>query len=404
MKRNATRRIHQPAPRDKAALWAIIETGKHSDGRQVKQFEAYHAAEILKEIDPDGVREYMKRTTRRNPRDKDGVLRLGGKMVTVPMNQQSRGLVPDTYAYRINLDERGDFNADVIEEDGHELWNIQVEDGEIGEVRDGWMKHGRDLKGLTEYLVHMGVIADGSRIVGLQEAERLWHRNPQRRTRHNPSQHFIVGVTYETYTQESIENGDAEDRGWESEKEPMELRDALAVLNRYGPYDSIDDRGESFIAYHADVQEDYRTGEQTAYDVVVEGSAANLKRLLAAYDKKWKRNGKRTRKNPHPMFQDLKDAEYDENEYGWIVTRDHLDDKDVEIIGPRQCSKAMIAQLRKGKGQAFRMKDDDGILYYSGRYIGPDDEWMFSPLSDFGEPNAGAVIIEYRDKRGWRAL
>jgi len=312
VKRNATQRIHQPASRDKAVLWSIIETGKHPDGRQVKQFEAYHAAEILKEIDPDGVREYMMGITRTNPRDKDGVLRLGTRMKVIDMK-----LKPALYGFRIDLHERGEFRAAVQREDGEDVYAIENnEDGEIPEVVDGWMTGIQDLWGLADYLTEMGVIASGSVIYPFTKAEAFWESGKQyydeKRTRHNPSQHFIVGVTYATYTEESIENGDAEDRGWESEKEPMELRDALAVLNRYGPYDNIDDRGDSFIAYHSDVQENYRTGEQIAYDVVVEGSAANLTRLLAAYDKKWKRNGKRTRKNPSNqiMLSDREDLDW----------------------------------------------------------------------------------------------
>lgn len=90
-------------------------------------------------------------------------------------------LKPATYGYRINLDERGLFSADVVEDDGHELYEVKSDPDawdEIHEVEDGWMRHARDLVGLTAYLVHLGKIARGSRILTMPEAERVWKVRP----------------------------------------------------------------------------------------------------------------------------------------------------------------------------------------------------------------------------------
>lgn len=100
-----------------------------------------------------------------------------------PTKRGASGLKPATYGYRINLDERGLFSADVVEDDGHELYEVKSDPDawdEIHEVEDGWMRHARDLVGLTAYLVHLGKIARGSRIVAMPEAEKLWKRNPPR--------------------------------------------------------------------------------------------------------------------------------------------------------------------------------------------------------------------------------
>jgi hypothetical protein len=86
-------------------------------------------------------------------------------------------------------------------------------------------------------------------------------------------------------------------------------------------------------------------------------------------------------------------------EYAWVITRDHLDDKAVYVAGPHDATPEQLAVARKD-GKPFNIYDDDGYLYYSGRYVGPDDEAMFGPLDDYGAPNAGATEIRYREASG----
>lgn len=100
--------------------------------------------------------------------------------------------------------------------------------------------------------------------------------------------------------------------------------------------------------------------------------------------------------------------------YAWKITRDHLaqgDDDEAGTYGPSTISDEQVAQLDRGEGLTFRMRDDDGELYYTGRIVGVGDdpasldEEAFSPLVDFGTPNAGAVTIEYRQASGqWEVL
>lgn len=117
---------------------------------------------------------------------------------------------------------------------------------------------------------------------------------------------------------------------------------------------------------------------------------------------------------------------YDETPYAWIITKDYLYDDDeycthsaglitqgpekgscadcfgrseVGTRGPSQATDVQIA-LANACGLKFRMYDDDHILYYEG-YIWssqgniPGDE-HFSPLDDFGAPNAGCTTIFYK--------
>lgn len=99
--------------------------------------------------------------------------------------------------------------------------------------------------------------------------------------------------------------------------------------------------------------------------------------------------------------------------YGWIVDRDHIDTGAAGTHGPRDITDEAIEQLNHGQGLKWRVRDDDGELYYSGRLVlaggrgladGYDSE-LFGPLDDFGAPNAGATAIEYQSPGGrWEVL
>ncbi len=94
--------------------------------------------------------------------------------------------------------------------------------------------------------------------------------------------------------------------------------------------------------------------------------------------------------------------------YGWIITRDHLaetstSDSEVGTVGPADIPERMEAELKAGKGLTFRMYDDDGVLYYTGRAVwSPNSERaLYGPLHDFGGPNAGAVVIKWHAHPEW---
>lgn len=103
--------------------------------------------------------------------------------------------------------------------------------------------------------------------------------------------------------------------------------------------------------------------------------------------------------------------------YGWVIDTDHYPDKDAPegtnanatgVMGPGNISSSVKDRLRNGEGRQFRMFDDDGDLYYSGRIITPADEeggeMDFAPLDDFGQPNAGATEIRYLEAGRWVEL
>lgn len=93
--------------------------------------------------------------------------------------------------------------------------------------------------------------------------------------------------------------------------------------------------------------------------------------------------------------------------YGWIIDRDHIADEygdDTGTFGPRNIPARIEKHLKAGEGIKFRMYDNDGILYYSGRLIGSMDEYAEAPLFDFGMPNAGAVRVDYRIGGKWEVV
>lgn len=77
----------------------------------------------------------------------------------------------------------------------------------------------------------------------------------------------------------------------------------------------------------------------------------------------------------------------------------------VGVIGPRSAPDWMCDALAAGARCdvaasifTFKMFDDDGELYYTGRMMTDcedDEDAAYAPLGDYGTPNAGATSITY---------
>jgi hypothetical protein len=66
-----------------------------------------------------------------------------------------------TYEFIVDLDERGIFSCHVDDPEGKDVWSASTEDeveGEFWPVRDGFMKHTEDMKGLENYLKSMKIM------------------------------------------------------------------------------------------------------------------------------------------------------------------------------------------------------------------------------------------------------
>jgi hypothetical protein len=86
-----------------------------------------------------------------------------------------------TYGYSVNLDERGQFYADVRSEDGRTVFEVRSADSddESDLVQDGFMSNWLDIAGLSSYLEQMGVIENGATIWMLSDAESHWEEQAQ---------------------------------------------------------------------------------------------------------------------------------------------------------------------------------------------------------------------------------
>ena len=69
------------------------------------------------------------------------------------LGQQAQ-LIINTYFYHINLDERGEFYADVRKNDKETVFEIKGFDI----FEDGFMKNSEDMVGLKEYLISLGIM------------------------------------------------------------------------------------------------------------------------------------------------------------------------------------------------------------------------------------------------------
>jgi len=111
----------------------------------------------------------------------------------------------------------------------------------------------------------------------------------------------------------------------------------------------------------------------------------------------------------------------------FVITVDHQADANakpgtnlnaVGMVGPRGATLNADEIKSHPKAQAFRMKDDDGELYYEGFYLpsrtvtgeGANAKTLehsdeLQPLDCFGTPHAGATTIEYKNAGGvWEAI
>ena len=107
-------------------------------------------------------------TDKRNETLSEAARLVRGFEAVVGLTEEGDAAAPKTFTYQIDLDERGVFKAHVDDPDGKTVYSISNEDedpetgetsdGETPEVRDGFMKHGRDVKGLEQHLKELGVI------------------------------------------------------------------------------------------------------------------------------------------------------------------------------------------------------------------------------------------------------
>ena len=97
----------------------------------------------------------------------------------------------------------------------------------------------------------------------------------------------------------------------------------------------------------------------------------------------------------------------------WTITKDLISEPNeksaVGTVGPRTARLShheIINAVTMEKKHAFRMKDDDGNLYYEGVMIlGDEADAEFLPLDDFGTPNAGCTSIEIlQDDGSWQVV
>jgi len=105
---------------------------------------------------------------------------------------------------------------------------------------------------------------------------------------------------------------------------------------------------------------------------------------------------------------DFKMSKTQKAPFAWMITKDHICEGEQDgLISPTNWCRVEIVSCPHQ--QKFKMYDDDGILYYDGIISYDDPELMnseidFSPLDDFGTPNAGCTSIRYLINGSWEIL
>jgi hypothetical protein len=96
--------------------------------------------------------------------------------------------------------------------------------------------------------------------------------------------------------------------------------------------------------------------------------------------------------------------------YAWIIDQDVIEKGHSNgLTGPRDLPDDLLAKLEADPkvGKKFKMYDDDGEHYYTGRILYTDEgdsEVEFAPLDDYGTPGAGCTEIRYWQDGAYRTL
>jgi hypothetical protein len=86
---------------------------------------------------------------------------------------------PGPFGYYVNLDERGDFYADVRDPSGTTIFEVRAEeDGSVAMIEDGFMRHKSDLDGLRDHLVSLGLIGPDAELLPSDRFEARLDADP----------------------------------------------------------------------------------------------------------------------------------------------------------------------------------------------------------------------------------
>ncbi|MFK4132364.1 hypothetical protein ACI2KR_08760 [Pseudomonas luteola] len=83
--------------------------------------------------------------------------------------------LPRVFGYVVNLNERGDFNADVRDLNDKTIYEVKMdhEEGHIPQVEDGFMRHSTDISGLQSYLTDLGFLQKGDKLLNEKDFSRV---------------------------------------------------------------------------------------------------------------------------------------------------------------------------------------------------------------------------------------
>lgn len=118
---------------------------------------------------------------------------------------------------------------------------------------------------------------------GLTETELFRLRRGRDPSSRDVSKPFEVGKTYDTWTPEDRELGDASDRGWTFDPVRMTLREAMYEVKQLGGFEPdsspMPRTGTQLTLYETDGNVNYRTGAETRHALHVRGSESAMRRF-----------------------------------------------------------------------------------------------------------------------------
>lgn len=100
---------------------------------------------------------------------------------------------------------------------------------------------------------------------------------------------ILLNKTYELITQESAEQGDAEDRGFEFEDQPFTFRELVDEMRNYSETSQYPINNVEWTWLTSEPDHDYRSGDETRYSLHY--SRDNKPRSLKYWEKAMRKAG-----------------------------------------------------------------------------------------------------------------
>lgn len=137
------------------------------------------------------------------------------------------------YGYYINLDERGEFRADVRDIDGNSIFDVD-QDGARDLIEDGFVRNIRDAAEIGRYLMQSGVIDRHDLVLPMQAFEaRRDEASTERPYESLYGEHTVTVTVSPVVTDEELSSEDRQELGFLTAEHTFIINDLPGLIDSF---------------------------------------------------------------------------------------------------------------------------------------------------------------------------